>query len=83
MVSPIAIGPIMLAVDRGLVVICVAAFLGLPALAGRSRFPRRRVSGGRQPANAFVAADGTIVQLQLGELSCAALADGIDMARKR
>ena len=34
------------------------------------------------PATAFVAADGTIVQLQLGELSRAALADGIDMARK-
>lgn len=34
------------------------------------------------PATAFVAADGTIVQLQLGELSRAALADGIDLARK-
>ncbi|WP_237713947.1 TlpA disulfide reductase family protein [Novosphingobium sp. Rr 2-17] len=34
------------------------------------------------PATAFVAADGTIVQLQLGELSRAALDDGINMARK-
>lgn len=34
------------------------------------------------PATAFVAADGTIVQLQLGEMSRAALADGIDMARR-
>ena len=34
------------------------------------------------PATAFVAADGTIVQLQLGELSRAALADGFDLARK-
>lgn len=33
------------------------------------------------PATAFVAADGTVVELQLGELSRAALADGIDMAR--
>jgi hypothetical protein len=34
------------------------------------------------PATAFVATDGTIVPLQLGELSRAALADGIDKARK-
>ncbi|MEG8029997.1 TlpA disulfide reductase family protein [Sphingomonas aerolata] len=34
------------------------------------------------PTTAFVAADGTIMQLQFGELSRAALADGIDMARK-
>jgi len=33
------------------------------------------------PATAFVAADGTIVQVQLGELSRAALADGINLAR--
>lgn len=34
------------------------------------------------PVTAFVAADGTIVQFQIGELSRATLADGIDMARK-
>lgn len=37
--SAIAIGPLMLAVDRGLAVLCVALFLGLTALAGRFRFP--------------------------------------------
>src|SRR3546814_2733630 len=30
----------MMAVDRGLAVLCVAVFLGLTALAGRFRFPR-------------------------------------------
>jgi len=48
--------------------------------------PARSLSSAFQvagyPATAFVAADGTIVQLQLGELSRAALTDGIDMARK-
>ncbi|MBN2973998.1 prolipoprotein diacylglyceryl transferase [Roseomonas aeriglobus] len=38
--SAIAIGPLMMAVDRGLAVLCVAVFLGLTALAGRFRFPR-------------------------------------------
>ena len=48
--------------------------------------PARSLSSAFQvagyPATAFVAADGTIVQLQLGQLSRVALADGIDMARK-
>lgn len=48
--------------------------------------PARSLSNAFQvagyPATAYVAADGTIVQLQLGELSHAALADGVDMARK-
>jgi hypothetical protein len=33
-------GPLMLAVDRGLAVLCIVVFLGLTTLAGRFRFPR-------------------------------------------
>ncbi|MEG8029998.1 hypothetical protein [Sphingomonas aerolata] len=40
METAIAIGPLMMAVDRGLAVLCIAVFLGLTTLAGRFRFPR-------------------------------------------
>lgn len=40
MAGAIAIGPLMLAVDRGLAVLCIVVFLGLTTLAGRFRFPR-------------------------------------------
>ena len=38
--SAIAIGPLMMAVERGLAVLCIVVFLGLTTLAGRFRFPR-------------------------------------------
>ncbi len=38
--SAVAIGPLMLAVDRGLAVLCIVVFFGLTALAERLRFPR-------------------------------------------
>jgi cytochrome c biogenesis protein CcmG/thiol:disulfide interchange protein DsbE len=58
----------------------------VPILLADQGDPSRRLSQAFEvagyPATAFVAADGTIMQLQFGELSRAALADGIDMARK-
>lgn len=79
--------PILLA-DQGEAPTTVAAFLAREGIGtghvaldlARSLSRVFEVAG--YPATAFVAADGTIVQLQLGELSRAALADGIDMARK-
>lgn len=79
--------PILLA-DQGETPTTVARFLARNGVgAGHVALdPTRSLSGALKvagyPATAFVAADGTIVQLQLGELSRAALADGIDMARK-
>jgi thiol-disulfide isomerase/thioredoxin len=79
--------PILLA-DQGEDPATVSAYLTRERIgAGHVALdPARSLSSAFQvagyPATAFVAADGTIVQLQLGELSRAALADGIDMARK-
>ena len=79
--------PILLA-DQGEAPAIVKGFLSREGI-GASNValdPARELSQAFEvagyPATAFVAADGTIVQLQLGELSRAALADGIDMARK-
>jgi hypothetical protein len=79
--------PILLA-DQGEAASTVTSFLAREDIGAghvaldttRSLSSAFKVAG--YPATAFVAADGTIVQLQLGELSRAALADGIDMARK-
>ena len=79
--------PILLA-DQGEDPATVSAYLTRERIgAGHVALdPTRSLSSAFQvagyPATAFVAADGTIVQLQLGELSRAALADGIDLARK-
>lgn len=64
--SAIVIGPFMLAVDRGLAVLCADVFLDVTALAGR--FPSRRVRRSRP--------------LRFGELSDPGPTDGIDMARR-
>ncbi len=80
-------GPILLA-DQGEDPATVSAFLTRERIgAGHVALDSARLLSNAfqvagYPATAFVAADGTIVQLQLGELSRAALADGIDMARK-
>lgn len=79
--------PILLA-DQGEAPTTVAAFLAREGIGTGhvAHDPARALSRAFEvagyPATAFVAADGTIVQLRLGELSRAALADGIDMARK-
>ncbi|GGB30987.1 thiol:disulfide interchange protein [Sphingomonas metalli] len=79
--------PILLA-DQGEAPAIVAGFLTREGVGAKhiALDPSRSLNGTLQvagyPATAFVAADGTIVQLQLGELSRAALADGIDLARK-
>ena len=79
--------PILLA-NQGEDAAVVAAFMAREKLAessvalDRDRSLSRAFAVAVYPATAFVAADGTIVQLQLGELSRAALADGIDIARK-
>jgi hypothetical protein len=79
--------PILLA-NQGEDAAVVAAFMAREKLAessvalDRDRSLSRAFAVAGYPATAFVAADGTIVQLQLGELSRAALADGIDIARK-
>lgn len=79
--------PILL-VDQGEAPATVAGFLSREGIGAKhvALDPSRSLSGAFQvagyPATAFVAGDGTIVQLQLGELSRAALADGIDLARK-
>lgn len=79
--------PILL-VDQGEAPEIVAAFLVRERVDPRyvALDPDRKLSRAFEtagyPATAFVAADGTIVQHQLGELSRAALEDGIDMARK-
>lgn len=79
--------PILL-VDQSEAPATVAGFLSREGIGAKhvALDPSRSLSGAFQvagyPATAFVAADGTIVQLQLGELSRAALADGIDLARE-
>lgn len=79
--------PILL-VDQGEAPATVAAFLARERVDPRyvALDPDRKLSRAFEtagyPATAFVAADGTIVQLQLGELSRAALEDGIHMTRK-
>jgi thiol-disulfide isomerase/thioredoxin len=79
--------PILLA-DQGEAPATVSGFLNREGIGARhvALDPDRGLSQALKvagyPATAFVAADGTIVQLQLGELSRAALADGIDLARK-
>lgn len=79
--------PILLA-DQGEAPTTVAGFLTREGI-GTAHVvldPSRSLSGAFRvagyPVTVFVAADGTIVQLQLGELSRAALADGIELARK-
>jgi hypothetical protein len=77
--------PILL-VDQGEAPAVVAGFLTHEGIGTRPAAldPLRSLGGAFQvagyPATAFVAANGTTVQLQLGELSRAALADGIDLA---
>ena len=79
--------PFLLA-DQGEAPMIVTGFLNQEGIgAGKVALdPHRQLSQALKvagyPVTAFVAADGTIVQLQLGELSRAALADGIDLARK-
>lgn len=79
--------PILLA-NQGEQPETVARFLGNEKLGAEhvtldpGRTLSRAFETAGYPATAFIAADGTIVQLQLGELSRAALADGIDLARK-
>ena len=79
--------PIILA-DQGESAQAVSAFLSREAVASRhiALDTQRQLSTAFDvagyPATLFVAADGTVVRLQLGELSRAALTDGIDMARK-
>ena len=79
--------PILLA-DQGEAQAIVSGFLGRENIGARhvALDPDRGLSQALKvagyPATAFVAGDGTIVQLQLGELSRAALADGIELARK-
>ncbi|MET4897055.1 TlpA disulfide reductase family protein [Sphingomonadaceae bacterium jetA1] len=79
--------PIILA-DQGEAPGTVAAFLRAEGIAPQhvALDIDRQLSGaftvGGYPATIFIAADGTIVQTRIGEMSRAALADGIDMARK-
>lgn len=78
--------PILLA-NQGEDGAVVAAFMAREKLGESSvaldhdRSLSRALAIAGYPATAFVAADGTIVQFQLGEISRAALADGIDIAR--
>ncbi|WP_294444595.1 TlpA disulfide reductase family protein [uncultured Sphingomonas sp.] len=79
--------PILLA-DQGEAPTTVSGFLHREGIGAQhiALDPDRRLSQALNvagyPATAFVAGDGTIVRLQLGELSRAALTDGIELARK-
>ncbi|MBW6533161.1 TlpA family protein disulfide reductase [Sphingomonas sp. RRHST34] len=79
--------PILL-VNQGEDMQTVAAFLSRARIEpthvtmDASRDLSRALDIAGYPATAFVAADGTIVRLQLGELSRAALYDGIEHATK-
>lgn len=79
--------PILLA-DQGEAQAIVSGFLGRENIGARhvaldtDRGLSQALKVAGYPATAFVAGDGTIVQLQLGELSRAALVDGIELARK-